>query len=246
MSVKTIDDCLDDETPLWRYMNLDKYTSFVQRRAVYHARADRFLDPFEGFLPSMRIKTERPSRDALEWASRIGAEPDVVDYTGDPLVLAHIVRLQNYVSCWHKSKAGVSVVTTIGKLARAVKQYQDRLKQQSGSPFTSFRAALSNVVYHDADSETEISVDLETLLFCKRNAYNHEREVRLVVTHDLPLRNIGWWLPVDISACLDRVVVSPGAGQDLINRIAALTRSSGKSIHRFSLDDAPDWDRVTQ
>jgi hypothetical protein len=112
---------------------------------------------------------------------------------------------------------GVAVVTTVGRLATAVCQYRDRQRQNNGGlPLTSFDAALSDVIYLDPHEAEPIAVDSEALLFYKRSAYAHEREVRLVIRHSLPLPNPGgWWLPVDLEGFLERVVVAPGAGHEL-------------------------------
>jgi len=36
---------------IWRYLNLDKFISLLERKSLFFCRADRFSDPFEGSLP---------------------------------------------------------------------------------------------------------------------------------------------------------------------------------------------------
>lgn len=36
---------------IWRYINLDKFQSILERKALFFCRADKFVDPFEGSLP---------------------------------------------------------------------------------------------------------------------------------------------------------------------------------------------------
>ena len=142
-------------------------------------------------------------------------------------------------------------MTTVGKLATAVCQYQDRQRKRNARlPFTSFDAVVADVTYVDPNDAGPIYVDSEALLLYKRNAYAHEREVRLVINHSLPLSiPTGWWLPVCLQEFVDRVIVAPGAGQALIAAVTDLTQSRGQSSIRVvqsSLDNAPDWDCIAR
>ena len=53
MAYQDNDQCIKPSLDLiiWRYMNLKKFESLLNYRALFFCRADRFSDPFEGSIP---------------------------------------------------------------------------------------------------------------------------------------------------------------------------------------------------
>src|SRR6478672_2892400 len=45
------------DVPIWRYMDLSKYLSMLDRRCLYFARATLLGDPFEGSSTKMMVST---------------------------------------------------------------------------------------------------------------------------------------------------------------------------------------------
>jgi hypothetical protein len=43
------------DTPVWRYMDLDKFQSLLKEKALYLCRADRLQDRFEGTYSCRQI-----------------------------------------------------------------------------------------------------------------------------------------------------------------------------------------------
>ena len=48
-----IDDSLDDDLRLWRYIDLAKLISLFEKKAIWLARADTFRDKHEGRFPNL-------------------------------------------------------------------------------------------------------------------------------------------------------------------------------------------------
>jgi hypothetical protein len=48
----------DDDTILWRYMDLAKFISLLKDKTLYMTRADMFEDPFEGAVGLLRNQKE--------------------------------------------------------------------------------------------------------------------------------------------------------------------------------------------
>lgn len=60
----------EDGATLWRYMSLEKFVNMLETKSLFFTRADKFEDPFEGFIPSAL---------ALHIAQAIGAETFVTN-----------------------------------------------------------------------------------------------------------------------------------------------------------------------
>jgi hypothetical protein len=90
-----IDSVLKDSLKLWRYMNLAKLISLLERKAIWLARVDTFRDVHEGRFPDeMRTLIEKayesfPDNDP----SLVKSAEDFQDY---------LLR-NTFVSCWHKN-----------------------------------------------------------------------------------------------------------------------------------------------
>jgi hypothetical protein len=88
MAIRNHDNLInaDPTLVLWRYMDLEKFRSFLENQALFFCRADKFSDPFEGSLP--RIEYE--SRNA--WAGK----------DTQAIIDKHKYLKRSFiVNCWH-------------------------------------------------------------------------------------------------------------------------------------------------
>ena len=51
----------DDRDTLWRYMSLEKFVNMLETKSLFFTRADKFEDPFEGFIPPALVELYRES-----------------------------------------------------------------------------------------------------------------------------------------------------------------------------------------
>jgi len=60
---------LEANSILWRYLDLEKFKSLLETRALFYCRADKFSDPFEGSIPikeaEYRLKSEKIASELL-------------------------------------------------------------------------------------------------------------------------------------------------------------------------------------
>jgi hypothetical protein len=251
MATRDVSAYVAAEGKLWRYMSFTKYMSFLQSRALHHARADQFLDPYEGFLPSLRVRYER---DPLKvWIPDGG--PGVAK--GEELLQhAYTMRRQSFVSCWQKgehesdsmwnlyssSSEGIAIVTRVKLLAQAFLDYHETQKVNG---FTSLYARLSEVEYVDPTSSEEQWIEGDELLFYKRKGFDAEREVRLIVIHHRPPAGVSWSLPLEmeLGEFVEEVIVAPRAPHwflDLVTQVSP----KGFRIRRSALHGSPEWESV--
>jgi len=189
-----------DDQRLWRYSDLGKYLSLLDRGTLHFARADTFGDHFEMAYPVRDIGAAKlrvgewirdgvlPRGPLLRYLARASGQDAAVFATLDEDELGRtFLRHGNralYMSCWHANDsesaamwdlylqggAGVAVQTTFGRLREA-------LDGPSGDVMVFLRA----VRYLDYRTESWGEPTLFSPAFHKRRSFEHEREVRAVV-----------------------------------------------------------------
>jgi hypothetical protein len=204
-------------------MDLAKFVSLLRDKSVYFARLDHLGDAWEGakgarknkplwddhylrfFQEAIRnpppgYKCEKTDDEIKAEANRLLEELELGG--------GHELRT-TYVSCWHEnesesealwrlycppSSAGVAIRTTFGDLKLA---FDEDLSVTIGRvKYVDFRSQFAGV----NDS-----------IFRKRNSLQHEREVRAVIRERPESGLLGIGRPVDLSALVKGVIVSPFA-----------------------------------
>ena len=92
------------DIPLWRYIDLSKFVAFLQDRALYFARTDKLVDPFEGSLPkkNREILREQLTRDLGSSQAEI--------YLRSLAVTNRSFRTIMNISCWHANEHELAVM----------------------------------------------------------------------------------------------------------------------------------------
>lgn len=220
-------EAVPDDTVVWRFMGLDKYLSLLSGRALYLARADQMVDPWEGVWPEPR------SEDAPQQASL----PKIIT------TLFGNFRQSTYLSCWFASEQesaamwtlyasennGVALRTTWGALTRALR----------GNDHDVVGGRVKYVTYQESPPDRASPYDL---FFFKRLSFKHEEEVRLMVMKNISSRPDGTivirpagreilGLPVemDLEGLNATVYVSPKAAGWFLAAVRSVTNQYGLS-----------------
>jgi len=151
---------VDPDTPIWRYMTLDRYLSMLHLKALWFSRVDCFDDQWEGQVNDLALQ--------------------VVNRMGMPLEALHPIveklRVLIFVHCWtmHEdessglwssfvgSQPGVVIRSTAGRLEEAIAAHPEG-------------GHVARVRY--VDFETTAVMDA----FNKRPEFRSELEVRAAV-----------------------------------------------------------------
>lgn len=173
MKIKFDDDLTDDQL-LWRYMDLSKFISMLEKQAIWLARADRVKDKHEGRFPDemKRIMEEFYKNPSPKDKSTILTIDDFYD---------RLIK-NTFISCWHKNfdenmvmwelygkvNNSIAIQTTVFEL----KQCMIRSKLQGHS------FLLKNVEYKRSN-ETPGELLYEDCFFIKRPHFTFEQEVRI-------------------------------------------------------------------
>ena len=194
----------EDKDALWRYMSLEKFVNMLKTKSLFFTRADKFDDPFEGFIPpEIRTSYEKSAR-------RVTPDEDIVK-----LLMKVNEDSRKYVmcNCWHQNRvesmamwdkyhmrnSGIAIKTTMHNLKNSLLDSKD--------------VFIGKVEYfysknYDFDYKKGLQ-DSGSLLnqkwtyfpyFHKRKAFEHEHEVRMIIDIDPFVREaLDQVIPEDLS-----------------------------------------------
>jgi hypothetical protein len=191
----------DPSVKVWRYLDLPRFIWLLSTGGLAFARVDSLEDPFEGSVPPSVYE---------EWKRR---HPDLIATARRGL------RKQAFVSCWHANNTeseamwrlycgshdGIALQTTYEKLDASLPR----------------GVFLGQVSYLDYECDTDPPRDTLALLMRKRQAFEHEHEIRALIWppeapgeivprdlgEDTHVINVRW----QAQDFLDRIYVSPYA-----------------------------------
>ena len=231
-----------DEAVLWRYMDLPKFLSMLEKRALFFARADKLGDPFEGSF-SRANELLRPSLygEGSEDLTRVYSE-----------YMKSLTRF-TLINCWHQNDVESQAMWRLysrGQDGVAVKTTFKNLKDcLTGSE----PIYVGRVNYVDYSTEFIREDNAFGPYLYKRKSFEHEREIRAVFqkTPDenkpVPLRNdiceIGINVDVDVDTLIQEVVVDQRADDWLLELVELLVARYGieAPVVRSALGEPPFW-----
>ena len=242
----------NDKDTLWRYTNFEKFVNLLDTESLFFTRADKFEDPYEGFIPQSIMDAY------IQYLNSITTENMVEK------IIRENEASRKYVmcNCWHQNvvesmamwekyhirNSGVAIKTTMQKM-------KNSLTSEHSIYIGNIEYIYDNI---DDDQYMQNFLQSETLLvkkltyfpyFRKRKEYEHEQEVRLIVDIDpfvmdalsnqtvdtfletgLPdICDIGMPFNIEINELIDEVIVSPYA-EDWI------TETLRSVVHKFGFN----------
>lgn len=245
----------DNESKLWRFMDLGKFLSLIQMGSLYFARSDQFSDPFEG---AKGIVNRKPEWEGFYKGFFWSAIKQAEDQLGAPTLTSlerlnkaeqlfkdfnHLNekrRYQTFINCWHEnefeSEAMWQLYTSNINEGIAIQTSYERLYESlSRNP----SIAIGRVNY--IDFGTRFSALGTNAFFFKRKSFEHEREVRLVTCFRKKSDNFGVYIPVDIDMLIDNIYISPTCKKWFENVVSDIVLKYGinKPIKHSSLNISP-------
>lgn len=223
---------------LWRYMDFTKYASLLSTRSLYFPSAACFDDEFEGAkgLAERKHKWDAHYLDFFRRAIRSAPRAEGAEITEEAIEAnaqellrdietgGNLDRERTFISCWHEnqyeSEAMWRLYSTSMSHAVAI---QTTVTAAYAALGKNPRIAIGRVEY--VDFETYFA-DINGAFWRKRKSFEHEREVRLLIT-DRRQSAPGISVPCDIPTLVQTVVVSPKAPDWLLPLIEDLTVKFG-------------------
>lgn len=198
---------LNRNTVLWRYLDAAKLFDFFQNSTLFFCRADKFTDKFEGaFTPSLRQQINASYSE------------NKIEFTYEQF--KRRMRERVFINCWHrsqddsaamwalygKSDCAVALTSTIGQLSDAL------LEQKIPHDISIERVEY---IRHWRDPELDIAPYARVFAY-KTKAYEHEKEVRVLIDRslrefDANIPEPGMAIAVAPSTLLRSIVIAPEA-----------------------------------
>jgi hypothetical protein len=243
----------DHEATIWRYMDLAKFASLLENRALFFCRSDLFDDRFEGSYPKgAAVEAALPRMIA-----DVADDPTLPERIGKAKQMScwrKQLREAVLVSCWHisehesaamwklyvQSDKGISIKSTVQRLIDSIKCDEE--------------VYVGAVQYRDYDVAEFPSMNVFHPFISKRKSFEYERELRAVIwdedrfaglsgTYPVPdhKRNNGTYAATDLSLLIEEIRVLPGAATEFLECIALVCDKYNlkKEVKQSRLDDSP-------
>lgn len=209
---------------LWRYMDLSKFISLIEKNTLWLARADTFRDKREGRFPDdMRKATEKAFETyGSSYDSPFKDAGDVQDY----------LQKNTFISCWHKNFDENMVMWEIyggNNNALAIQTTVEKIRDNiCPEKLNGDSLVLREVIYEQPENISGV-LNFDACFFIKRPHFSFENEVRISLnTFSItnPSKNTphGYYLPININGFVEKILIHPDSPDWLWDAIYSITK----------------------
>lgn len=232
-----------DDATLWRYMDFTKFVWMLENRSLFFSRADRLSDSWEGAVSELNVI----GRQLTEFMAPSGEADNLAR-------LNEAMRLHTFISCWHENDHESAALWRLYSRSEentvALRTTLQRLRS-SLDCYETHDIYIGKVKYIDYSKERIPEGNVYAPFLYKRKSFAHENEVRAVVqpiwpsseplVGSPPSFENGMPVPIDLSALVEEVYVSPTSPTWIGALVAAVSRNYGiqVGIRRSSLASDP-------
>lgn len=219
-----------DETVIWRYFRLEYFKQAIESNTLYFSPIYKFADPWEASIPKAGLEWRRKQ---LIDAGKKGK--DALDKAIENVLKIEGIRQQSTravkANCWHmgyhESEAmwklfvgtgdGVAIKSTVGHIKEALSEADEDI----------FIGQINYINYNDANFN-----DVQWYRYCfhKREAFSHEKEMRLAFFDINEYRSsnpnaAGRFVSTDLKHLILEIKVSANR-EDLIKEVISATKKT--------------------
>jgi hypothetical protein len=242
---------------VWRYTDLAKFLSLLDRSALYFPRVDTLDDPFEGLYTKSSAAVEELTFEEWKLRSNIDDEGTYKGFVGMQRNVRQFSKLQReitFVNSWYcqehesaamwssylKTQEGIAIQSTYQRLTEAFANYAE------------YEIFIGMVSYMEYDCQAISGGNILLPLMSKRKSFEHEHELRAVIwtmQHGKnewgaanKLKEVkGIYVPAALERLIERVYVAPTAPDWVRELLESLVRRFGLSapVQKSSLAEAP-------
>jgi len=250
---------------IWRYMDLAKFLSLLDKNSLYFARLDKLseFDPFEGCYTYLNLQFDNIDFNSLPevWKEATGIKDEglfnaIKHGNKQSRGFAKFQRSLTFVNSWHMkeyesaamwkiyltSNEGIAVQSTYGRLVESLASYND------------FEVQIGKIKYIDYEKEAIPMGNLLLPFMHKRKSFEHEEELRALIwtpqhgKNDIsdPQNNKyandhGLYVGVDLDLLIDKIFVAPNASSWVSDSIKTVVEKFGlnKKIKQSDLASTP-------
>lgn len=232
--------CPDSNTVIWRYLDEQKFTSLLEKEALFFAKARYLDDPFEGRYPPKYPRNEGSSFNRGGF-NRMGFNqganylPD--SFKDSTYICCFTMNKSENYAMWKSylmDKEGVAIQSTLKQLQES---FEDTDEETISIGMVNYYDSVENFV----GGSNPFKVFLQ-----KRHFYNNENELRAIMIKTSNRRETtekGIFVPVIIDKIINKVVLSPHSSEAFEKRVKLLCAQKGLGdiVTRSKLEELPKW-----
>jgi len=214
---------LDSNAILWRYMDIAKFISMLEQKAIWLARSDTLGDKHEGRFPDEMREYINKAYQSFDDSdnSPVKDSYDFQDY---------LVK-NTFISCWHHNLDENMVMWEIygkDKNAVAIQTTVEGIKNNvDPSALSGHSLIFKDVIYKNSDELSGV-LPYEDCFFRKRQHFSFEREVRISLdtySRVNPTKNTpyGYKLQVFLNGMIEKVLVHPDSSTWFFDAVNSVT-----------------------
>lgn len=234
----------DGTSRVWRYMDLARFLSMLENRALHFARADQMSDRWEGSFSPLNVAM-RPQIYGEHWATM----KDQI-----PMLRAHMMQ-RMHMSCWHLSETESAAMWMIYQQEGRGVAVQSTWHRLTTSLRTDRSVHGGRVKYIDYNRTFISEGNAVEAYMHKRESFAHEKEVRLMMVltgrsapdpaHPKQAIDLGPEapvipIPVDLTELVEQVLIAPDAPVWFADLIAQVVTRYGLEVPVRQSDLARD------
>ena len=229
----------EDDSVIWRFLDLAKFISLLKDKALFMTRADKFEDQFEGAVCALGDSDKYDEALKAYYSECLDGKPVSEQLIKNEHYAIQMIRKNSFLNCWFegtyesiamwrlyasgKDAKGVAIKTTVGRLKKAIGRYVE----------------IGRVDYIDY---SKVWPNANEALWKKRLSFDYEYEVRVrIITEGglSPTPPEFMMLPVNLDEMIESVYVSPMAETWFKNVVVDLLEKYGlnKQVFHSALDD---------
>jgi hypothetical protein len=207
-----------------KYMDILKFISLLQRRALFFCRQDKFEDQFEGETArknfDWRIRSLKHLNESGFFNSKM-TDAEIQESIKVKYDFERKLKALRLITCWNKrvqESAALWKIYSDNGQGIMIKSSIGRIKKALSASSAEFR--LTEVRYINFDEELMDDGNDFFLVSHKQEAYSYEEEVRLI--HEITAGVNGWeydwkaeessigkYFELDLSELIDEIVIGP-------------------------------------
>lgn len=210
------------DTPVWRYMDLEKFQSLLRERALYLCRADLLEDRFEGTYSRRQIVEMENRFRAIGKAHLIEAEKE----------RRRKDRLITYINCWCISDCDLDLMWK--RYIRyppgiSIKSSVRRLKDICDRALECWPLDISAVTYFKhVEGENINYLGTPTTYFYKDVHFKLDNELRIIhYPNYLEPTPPSVFLKINLKDLIEKVVLQPMAKENNLVCVRGMLKNAG-------------------
>ena len=250
---------------IWRYMDLTKFLSIIDKQALCFTRLDQFsdVDPFEGYYTKLNLQYDeikfKDMPEAWKQSTGITSEDIYKTLIDSKRIIREMVKYHRevtFVNSWHikdyesaamwklylSSNEGIAIQSTYERLKKSLDAYED------------FEVNIGKIKYIDYEKEAITSRNTLAPFVYKRKSFEHEDELRALIwtpqhgKNDMinPQNNkfkdiLGFYVPVDLDELIEKIYVAPNAPKWIVELISSIVKKYyvEKEVRQSDLASGP-------